>query len=64
MVLYRQIKERKKNMNKNLLIKVLQELNILANSNYDGDEEDMSSALQEISHELDILIYMLEKTKE
>lgn len=51
-------------MNRDLLIKVLQELNILANSNYDSDEEDMSSALQEISHELDILIYMLEKTKE
>lgn len=51
-------------MNKNLLIKVLQELNILANSNYDSNPDDMALALQEISYELDILIYMLEKTKD
>lgn len=51
-------------MNKNLLIKVLQELNILANSNYDSDSDDMAWALQEISHELDILIFDLETTEE
>ena len=50
-------------MNKNLLIKVLKELNILANSNYDSNEEDMSSTLQLISFELEMLIHDLETTE-
>ena len=51
-------------MNRDFLIRALKELNILANSNYDSNEDDMALALQEISFELDILIYMLETTQE